>query len=462
MSSGNEEKGVNRPMVYVVDDDLRLGTVLKTLLGDAGYNSECFPDGESVLREMTSAKPDLMLLDFMLPGIDGVEVLRKVREQCAELPVIMMSGQGTIRAAVNSIQLGAYDFLEKPLDADRLKLSVRNALNVGQLRQQVGRLKHELEEQFRMVGKSAPLQRVRDLVNRVAGTQACVLVTGESGVGKELVARAVHMRSARSTEAFSALNCAAIPRELIESELFGYEKGAFTGASGSRKGKLQEADGGTLFLDEVGDMSLDAQAKLLRFLENMEVQRLGGAEIRKLDVRVVAATNKDLAACIKEGKFREDLYHRLNVVTIEVPSLRSRPDDIDPLADHFLARYCQSYNRALQLTPESRKVLRTYEWPGNVRELRNVMERAVVLAQTNPLEAHELQSFIGAVGRMPSDGTLEAAVAEAERSALERAMEKTRGNITEAARILGVERPSVYRIMKRHNITPQSRGESPT
>ena len=447
-------------MVYVVDDDLRLGTVLKTLLGDAGYDSECFPDGESVLREMTTTKPDLVLLDFMLPGIDGVEVLRKMREQYADLPVIMMSGQGTIRAAVNSIQLGAYDFLEKPLDADRLKLSVRNALNVGQLRQQVGRLKHELEEQFRMVGESSSLQRVRHLVDRVAGTRACVLITGESGVGKELVARAVHLKSPRAAEPFVALNCAAIPKELIESELFGYEKGAFTGASGSRKGKLQDADGGTLFLDEVGDMSLDAQAKLLRFLENKEVQRLGGAEIRKLDVRVVAATNKDLAACIKEGEFRDDLYHRLNVVTIEVPPLRTRPDDIDPLADHFLAHYCQSYNRALQFTPESRKVLRAYDWPGNIRELRNVIERTVVLAQSNPLEAHELQSFIGAAGRLPSDGTLEASIADAERAALERALEQARGNVTEAARILGVERPSVYRIMKRHNLTPPSRGES--
>jgi DNA-binding NtrC family response regulator len=460
MNATDGKDGVKRPMVYVVDDDLRLGTVLKTLLGDAGYDSQCFPDGESVLREMAGAKPDIVLLDFMLPGIDGVEVLRKMREQSADLPVIMMSGQGTIRAAVNSIQLGAYDFLEKPLDADRLKLSVRNALNVGQLRQQVGRLKNELEEQFRMVGESAPLQRVRDLVGRVAGTQACVLITGESGVGKELVARAVHMRSTRAAEPFSALNCAAIPKELIESELFGYEKGAFTGATGAHKGKLQEADGGTLFLDEVGDMSLDAQAKLLRFLENMEVQRLGGAEIRKLDVRVIAATNKDLAACIREGRFRDDLYHRLNVVTIEVPPLRTRPDDIDPLTDHFLARYCQSYNRSLRLTPESRNLLRSYDWPGNIRELRNVVERAVVLAQSNPLEAHELQSFIGAAGRPPSDGTLEASVAEAERAALERALEQARGNITEAARILGVERPSVYRIMKRHNIIPQSRGEN--
>ena len=255
-----------------------------------------------------------------------------------------------------------------------------------------------------MVGESAALQHVRNLIDRVAGTQACVLVTGESGVGKELVARAVHMRSARSTEAFSALNCAAIPKELIESELFGYEKGAFTGASGSRKGKLQEADGGTLFLDEVGDMSLDAQAKLLRFLENMEVQRLGGAEIRKLDVRIVAATNKNLSARIKEGQFRGDLFHRLNVVTIDVPPLRNRSDDVGPLADHFLERYCQSHNRSLTLAPECRLVLRNYEWPGNVRELRNVIERAVVLAQTNPLQADELRAFIGAAPQTAADG----------------------------------------------------------
>jgi two-component system nitrogen regulation response regulator NtrX len=441
-----------KAMIYVVDDDARLGEMVSLVLNGAGYDCETFLDGETTLAAMQVRTPDLLLLDYMLPDTDGVELLRKVRETQPSLPIIMMSGQGTIRAAVSSIQLGAFDFLEKPLDSDRLALSVRNALASSQLEKQVGGLKRVIEEQFRMVGDSPALEHVRDLVARVAPTTASVLITGESGVGKELVARAIHLKSPRVAETFAALNCAAIPKELIESELFGYEKGAFTGAASSRRGKLQDADHGTLFLDEIGDMSVATQAKLLRFLENMEIQRLGGSVIVHLDVRLIAATNKDLAACIKEGTFREDLYHRLNVVAILVPPLRERIADIMPLAGYFLEHFCRKHNRTRSFAPDCMQVLTGHDWPGNVRELRNVVERAVVLSLSDPIEAEELRSFLGPAARDQTSGALEAAVLRAERESLEQALEQAHGNVTEAARILGVPRPSIYRIMKRHGL----------
>jgi DNA-binding NtrC family response regulator len=316
----------------------------------------------------------------------------------------------------------------------------------------VGRLRQELEGQFRMVGESPALQHVRSLIDRVAPTIASVLITGESGVGKELVARAVHLRSPRAGESFIALNCAAIPQELIESELFGHEKGAFTGAVAARAGKIQEADGGTLFLDEIGDLSLSAQAKLLRFLNDSEIQSVGGRDVLHLDVRVVAATNKDLQALIKQNLYREDLYHRLNVVTINVPPLRKRASDIEPLATFFLDRFCTDYGRDVRLARESWLALKTYAWPGNIRELRNLIERVVILAETNPVEAEELRSFLGAEAKVPTDGTLKVALERAERETVEIVLARTNGNVAEAAAVLGIARPSLYRIMKRYAI----------
>jgi PAS domain S-box-containing protein len=339
---------------------------------------------------------------------------------------------------------------------DLVRLTAENALTSGRLQQQVGRLRQELEGQYRMVGDSPEIQHVRNLITRVAPTRASVLITGESGVGKELVARAIHLKSPRVAETFAALNCAAIPRELIESELFGYEKGAFTGAGSSRMGKLQEADNGTLFLDEVGDMSPETQAKLLRFLENMEIQRLGGSKTVHLDVRLISATNKDLPAGIKEGKFREDLYHRLNVVTIDVPPLRERTGDIELLTTYFLDRYGSDHGRIVSLTPESRQVLRSYAWPGNVRELRNIIEHAVIMAETNPVESEELRSFLGAEAKVPTNGNLKVALERAEREAAERALAQTKGDIAEAAAILGIVPTSLYRIMKRFGFATPS------
>ena len=351
-----------------------------------------------------------------------------------------------------ALKLGASDFIESPREPGRVVLAVRHALETTDLVQQVKHLKSELQERHKMVGESAGMKRVWSLIRRVAPTTASVLITGESGVGKELVARAVHLQSPRAARPFVPLNCAAIPRELIESELFGHEKGAFTGAGTARMGKLQEADTGTLFLDEIGDLSLPAQAKLLRFLNDSEIQRVGGSGIIRLDVRIVTATNKDLQELIKQNLYRDDLYHRLNVVVIDVPPLRERAVDIELLATYFLDRFSTDYGRMVRFTPESLLVLKSYNWPGNVRELRNLIERVVILVETNPVEAEELRSFLGAEAKVPTDGTLKVALERTERETVERVMAQTDGNVAEAAAILGIVRPSLYRIMKRYGI----------
>jgi len=442
----------SRPLVYVVDDEPAVAKMLCMMLSRAGCEAIPFSTGPAALETLGRTLPRLVLLDLVLPGMDGIEVLRRIREVAPDLPVVMVSGQGTIKAAVEAIKLGSFDFLEKPIDQHRLEAAVTRALECAGLRRQVNVLRAELAGRYRMVGSSRALTEVRDLIGRAAPTVASVLITGESGVGKELVARAIHLQSLRRAEPFVALNCAAIPKELIESELFGHERGAFTGAEAARKGKLQEADKGTLFLDEVADMSLAAQAKLLRFLEHPEVERLGSNDPILLDVRVIAATNKDLAARIKDGSFREDLYHRLNVVMIKVPALRERLEDIEELTAFFLERFCRQYNRVLSLAPECLAVLRSHDWPGNVRELRNLVERVAVLARTNPVEPDELRSFLGVETPVRQDGTLKAALDRAEREAVEGALAAEGGIVSAAARALGVERASLYRIMKRHGI----------
>ncbi len=438
--------------MFVVDDEPLVAKLLCMMLGRAGCDATAFSNGPAAIEALGRTRPQLVLLDLMMPGMDGIEALRRIRETAPEVAVVMVSGQGTVKAAVDALKLGASDFLEKPIDQSRLEAALARTLEYARLRRQVNVLQAELAERFRIVGKSKALEQVRNLIDRAAPTTASVLVTGESGVGKELVARAIHRQSQRQTEPFVALNCAAIPKELIESELFGHERGAFTGADAARKGKLQEADKGTLFLDEVADMSPAAQAKLLRFLEHPEVERLGSNQSVLLDVRILAATNRNLAGCIKEGSFREDLFHRLDVVTIKVPALRERVEDIEELTAFFLDRFCRRHNRALSLAPECLAILRAQDWPGNVRELRNLVERVVVLARTNPVEPDELQSFLGIEVPVRLGGTLKAALDRAEREAVERALAVGGGVVSTAAHALGVERASLYRIMKRHGI----------
>lgn len=418
----------------------------------AGYDVRTYSKGSDAVAVVKVKPPQAVLLDLMLDDIDGLVALREMKAAAADMPVVMMSGKGTISTAVEAMRLGAYDFLEKPVEPARVQATIRRALEQQELTRQVSSLRRELADQYLMVGRSAALAAVRDTISRVAPTRASVLITGESGVGKELVARALHLGSDRAAAPFVTLNCAAVPKELIESELFGHERGAFTGAQTSRKGKLEQADGGTCFLDEIGDMSLAAQSKLLRFLENAEVQRIGRNEATVVDVRVIAATNKNLPEAARAGTFREDLYHRLNVVTIDVPPLRRRPDDIEPLARHFLARFCAQHNRSVEFGPGCSEVLRSHSWPGNVRELRNVIERTVVLARSNPVNADELRCFVTSTPASACGSTLAAAVRRAEQEAVESAISLSGGNLTEAARILDIERASLYRIMKRLGI----------
>jgi DNA-binding NtrC family response regulator len=441
-----------KQLIYVGCEDPEALAALNDVLARAGYDSRPFSAGKDLLTAIKAQPPELVILESAPPDVGGIDVLRKVRRIAPTLPIIMVAEKISVATAVSALKLGASDFIESPREPGRVVLAVRHALETTDLVQQVKHLKSELQERHKMVGESAGMKRVWNLIRRVAPTSASVLITGESGVGKELVARAVHLQSPRAARPFVPLNCAAIPRELIESELFGHEKGAFTGASSARMGKLQEADTGTLFLDEIGDLSLSAQAKLLRFLNDSEIQRVGGSGIIRLDVRIVTATNKDLQDLIKQNLYRDDLYHRLNVVVIDVPPLRERTVDIELLATYFLDRFSSDYGRMVRFTPESLLVLKSYNWPGNVRELRNLIERVVILVETNPVEAEELRSFLGAEAKVPTDGTLKVALERAERETVERVMAQTLGNVAEAAAILGIVRPSLYRIMKRYGI----------
>jgi DNA-binding NtrC family response regulator len=446
--------------IYVACEDAQTAAALNKVLTGGGYTCELFSDGRSVLAAIKAKLPDL---DLVLPDAGGIEVLKKARRIAPTLPVIMMAERVSVTTAVAALKLGATDFLESPRDPGRVLVAARHALETTDMQRQLEHMRDELQERYKMVGESTGMKRVWNLIRKVAPTTASVLITGESGVGKELVARAIHLQSPRAARPFVPLNCAAIPKELIESELFGHEKGAFTGAGTARIGKIQEADAGTLFLDEIGDLSLSAQAKLLRFLNDSEVQRVGGNTVIHMDARVVAATNKDLHELMKQNLYRDDLYHRLNVVTIEVPPLRERVSDIELLTTFFLDHYCADYGRIIGFAPESWLALKAYPWPGNIRELRNLIERVVILAETNPVESEELRSFLGAEAKVPTDGTLKVAIERAERETVERVMEQTQNNVAEAAAILGIVRPSLYRIMKRYGIASptQSKVESP-
>jgi DNA-binding NtrC family response regulator len=452
-----------KQLIHVACGDPPTASALDKVLMEGGYACRLFSDGRSVLAAIKTQLPDLLALDLVLPDASGIEVLKKARRIAPTLPVIMMAERVSVTTAVAALKLGATDFLESPRDPGRVLVAARHALETTELQRQLDHLRDELQERYKMVGESAGMKQVWSLIRRVAPTTASVLITGESGVGKELVARAIHLQSPRAARPFIPLNCAAIPKELIESELFGHEKGAFTGAGTARVGKIQEAEAGTLFLDEIGDLSLSAQAKLLRFLNDSEVQRVGGGAVIHLDVRVVTATNKDLPELIRQNLYRDDFYHRLNVVTIEVPPLRERLADIELLTTFFLDHFCADYGRIVRFAPESWHALKEYAWPGNIRELRNLIERVVILAETNPVEAEELRSFLGAEAKVPTDGTLKVALERAERDAVERVMAQTDNNVAEAAAILGIVRPSLYRIMKRYGIASptQTKVESP-
>jgi two-component system nitrogen regulation response regulator NtrX len=464
--------------ILVVDDEPNIRASLEGILGDEGYRAVGVESGEEALRLLRGgATPDLVILDVWLPGMDGLQVLEEMKRTHPDLGVLVISGHGTIETAVRATKLGAYDFIEKPLSLDKTLLTVRHALDQQRLERENLALRASLERRQEIVGESAAIRALTAQVLSAAPSNGRVLIRGESGTGKELIARAIHRHSLRRDQPFVEVNCAAIPEELIESELFGHERGAFTGATTKRRGKFELAHGGTIFLDEVGDMSLKTQAKVLRVLEEQTFERVGGSEGLSVDVRVIAASNKDLEAEIRRGTFREDLYYRLNVVPFEVPPLRERPEDIPLLARHFLRAFCREYGkREKALSPEALELLGQYPWPGNVRELRNAMERMVIMVPTETIQAFDLQPSLrprpappeagGAAGAGPPPGaapepaalgdgeSLREARDRFEREYILRRLREHHWNITRTAERLGIERSNLHRKLKAYGIEP--------
>jgi len=456
--------------VLVVDDEKGIREALTQLLEYEDIEVRACASGSEALSLYPEFRPHLVLLDVKMQGMDGLETLRKLRELDPRAQVVMISGHGTIQTAVEATQLGAYDFLEKPLDTDRILLTLRNALEHVDLASENARLKAEVHAQYEMVGSSRAVKGVIERIEKVAPTAARVLITGENGTGKELVARAIHTLSPRAAQPFVEVNCAAIPTELIESELFGHMKGSFTGAFADRAGKFELADGGTLFLDEVGDMSLSAQAKVLRALEEGVISRVGSGKTLAVDVRVVAATNKDLRAEIAAGRFREDLLYRLNVVPIEVPPLRARRADIPQLVEHFAARLTDRGGlQAKGFDADALKRLVAHDWPGNIRELRNAVERLLILAPGATVTLADVERVAG-VGRGDGGGgtvdvsaapwmraaTFEEFKQVAERTYILAKLQENDWNVSETARTLDMPRSNLYKKIERYGLAREA------
>jgi DNA-binding NtrC family response regulator len=450
-----------RPIIAVVDDELLHRTWLSEHLDQAGYDVVTAADGNEGQKILQETGPDMMLLDVRLPGRSGIELLSTYHAIDRDLVIIMMTAYGEIETAVQALKAGAHDFLEKPLDADNLVITIDKALEARRLRHEVAVLREQHRWQFadvELVGKSELMRQVVESVEKIARSDsATVLLRGESGTGKDLVARAIHAQSQRRDRPFLALNCTVLPDQLLESELFGHERGAFTDAKERKKGLAELADGGTLFLDEIGDMPPAAQAKILRFLEGWTFKRLGGTVDLKVDVRVIAATNHDLEADVQQGGFRGDLYYRLNVVPVTVPPLRHRPEDIEPLAAFFLDKLATDLRRtAPQMALATLRLLEAYAWHGNVRELRNILERILILEDVQELLPEHLPPEIrdrglgrgteDAMIRLPHDGVR---LADVEADLIRQALDRTGGNVSRAARLLGVSRDTLrYRLEK--------------
>jgi two-component system nitrogen regulation response regulator NtrX len=451
--------------VLIVDDEPGIRGALSQLLEFEGYEVKAVPTAVDGLKEYQSWKPDLVFLDVKMAGIDGIEALKAIRTHDPNAIVVMISGHATIQTAVEATQLGAYDILEKPLDTDRILVTLRNALQHLDLQDENKSLKERIQSRYEIVGRSYAIRAVIDKIEKVAATPARVLITGENGTGKELVARAVHSQSPRKDGPFIEVNCAAIPGELIESELFGHMKGSFTGAVADRPGKFEQADGGTLFLDEVGDMSLAAQAKVLRVLQDGVVTRLGGSKTISVDVRVLAATNKGLEAEIAEGRFREDLFYRLNVVPIHVPPLRERREDIPSLVAHFVETLTKREGVAPKaIAPEAVQRLQEMDWPGNVRELRNTIERLLILSSATRITADDVGRLVGGArsgGEVGLGSLLECKTFEEFKHAAERAfllgkLREYDWNVSETARGLDMPRSNLYKKIERYGLTRET------
>ena len=457
--------------VLVVDDEKGVREALKQVLEFEEIEVQTCASGLDALQAYAEFRPHLVFLDVKMQGMDGLEVLKRLREQDAHAQVVMISGHGSIQTAVEATQLGAYDFLEKPLDTDRILLTLRNALQHVELAVENVRLRAEVEAQYEIVGSSKAIKAVIERIEKVAPTPARVLITGENGTGKELVARAIHDLSPRAHGPFVEVNCAAIPAELIESELFGHIKGSFTGAVADRAGKFELADGGTLFLDEIGDMSLSAQAKVLRALQEGVISRVGSGKPLPVDVRVIAATNKTLEQEIAAGRFREDLLYRLNVVPIEVPPLRSRRNDIPQLIQHFSEQLCATGRTGLkpkEFEPGALKRLAAHDWPGNIRELRNAVERLLILTLGDAVTEEDVDRMVGDGGRTVAAGeavaggallragTFEEFKQAAERAYLLAKLKEHDWNVSETARTLAMPRSNLYKKIERYRLAREN------
>ena len=460
--------------ILVIDDEAEIRRSVRMILEYEGYDVQEAASGPEGVALVEREPPDLVFLDIKMGGMDGLEALQKIRQTNDGLPVVIISGHGTVSTAVEATKLGAFDFIEKPLASERVLVTIRNALDQGRLRDENRSLKRAVEARHQMVGESPALRGIWDAIKRAAPTNATVLLLGESGAGKELVARAIHRNSLRSRDRFVQVNCAAIPEELIESELFGHEKGSFTGATEKQIGKFEQADRGTIFLDEVGDMSAKTQAKVLRVLQEGEVERLGSARTIKVDVRVIAATNKDLEAEIEKGNFREDLYFRLSVIPIRVPPLRDRRDDIPALVRHFVDLFSRENNRRPQrFTPAALEFMQRARWKGNVRELRNTVERLLIMTPGDTIDVDDLRDVVrtepakvavsaeavnAAAGNHVSPGTLREFKESAERKFLVEKLRENAWNISKTAEVIGTPRSNLYKKLEQYAISEEGDG----
>jgi DNA-binding NtrC family response regulator len=447
--------------ILVVDDDKNIAKMIEiNLRKEKSYEVKTATSGEACLKMFRETLPDLVLLDIQMPGIDGIETIRRIKEEEARIPVVMMSAHGTIERAVQSMKLGAYDFITKPFQTDRLMITVKNALMTSSLQQEITELRTELKQRYHyenIIGQSGAMQEVFRSLQKVINSNVTVLIQGESGTGKELIARAIHYHNkVRASKNFVAVNCSALPESLLESELFGHEKGSFTGAIGRRIGKFEMAHNGTIFLDEIALMSPATQAKVLRVIQEREFERVGGNETVKVDARFISATNKDLEDAIKKGEFREDLFYRISVFPIKLPPLRERKEDIPLLAGFFLKKYAKQENRVVEgIHPDALELLMAYHWPGNVRELENAIERAVVLANTEELSAKDLPVAVRSLGEKKiyeSDNTLSSWIEKLEEEALKQALLECEGNISQTAKKLGIGRATIYRKAKKYGL----------
>jgi len=444
---------MTEPTILVVDDEEGIRESISDILEDEGYEVFTSGSGEEALKFMKEQNFDLVLLDIWLPGIDGIQTLKEIKNQKPDIPVIMISGHGNIEVAVKATKMGAYDFLEKPLTLERVLLSSKRALERRTLEIENKELRQNLKGKWKPIGNSSKMKQLLEQIELAARSSSRVLILGESGSGKELVAHILHEKSNRADKPFVEMNCAAIPQELIESELFGHEKGSFTGAFERKKGKFELAHEGTLFLDEVGDMSLSTQSKVLRVIETQEFQRVGGSKNIKVDVRIIAATNKDLHEEVKKGNFREDLFYRLNVIPISIPPLRDRKEDIPALVEYFIEYFSLEYGqKPKKIAPEALRMLEAYDWPGNIRELRNMIERLIIMTHSNAITPKNISLEGADRSDYFSFKTLREARESFEKDFILKKLEENNWNISKTAEILDIERSNLHRKIKAYDI----------